>query len=127
MKKLSLLIIILLIINLPILIYLGNFKLITYDKNFYKNQFKENKVYDTISSADNLLDNILSFLKTNQPLNDEFTENEKSHMVDVKNLVFWSNILFYILLGLEIILLLSLPGVDILSKISLYKVLPSVS
>ena len=108
MKKITILLVILLIINLPILIYLANFKLMVYNHNFYQKEFKKNKVYDEVSNADNILDNIFLFFKDKSGLDDVFNENEKSHLQDVKNLVVGVNYFFYILLSIEIILLLLL-------------------
>jgi len=108
MKKITIFVIILLILNLPILIYLANFKLMIYNTNFYQKNFKKNRVYDDVSDADNILNNILSFFKNKAPLSNVFTEDEKSHLQDVKNLITGVNYVFYGLLLIEIILFLLL-------------------
>ena len=108
MKKFTIFIIILLIINLPILIYLTNFKLMIYNNNFYQKEFKKHKVYDEVGNADEVLNEILLFFKNKSELSNVFTENEKSHLNDVKNLVISLNYVFYGLLLLEIILLVLL-------------------
>ena len=104
MKKLTIFLVILLISNLPILIYLANFKLMIYNYNFYQKEFKKNKVYDEVSNADGVLNNIFLFFKDKSDLDDIFNENEKSHLQDVKNLVIGVNYFFYILLLIEIVL-----------------------
>lgn len=108
MKKLTILLTILLTVNLPILIYLANFKLMIYDRDYYLSEFKKNRVYDKVADANNRLDEVLFLFKTNSPLSNAFNENEKSHMVDVRNLIVWLNYSFYASLALEILLIAAL-------------------
>lgn len=105
MKKITIFIIILLILNLPILIYLANFKLMINNIDFYQKEFKKNRIYDEVSNADNVLNEILLFFKSKASLSNVFNENEKSHLQDVKNLIMGVNYVFYGSLLLEIILL----------------------
>ncbi len=110
MKKISIFIIILLIINLLILIYLANFKLMIYNNDFYNKEFKKNNVYNEVENADIKLNEILLFFKDKKQLGDDFTENEKSHLQDVKNLITGINYAIYgillIIISLIMVLLL---------------------
>ncbi len=108
MKKISIFLIILLILNLPILILLANFKSMIYNVDFYHKEFKKNRVYDEVSDADKILDNILLFFKNRSQLSNIFTESEASHLKDVKNLIISINYCFYGLLLIEIIFFLLL-------------------
>ncbi|MFH1455506.1 MAG: DUF1461 domain-containing protein [archaeon] len=70
MKKISLLIIL-----IPIILILTSFYFLTFNENFYKNysNYNEDKI-----------NNILHFLNDKEQLN-YFTEDEQTHLLDVKN------------------------------------------
>lgn len=99
---------ILLIILIPILLFLLSFKLVIFNENFYKREFLKYDVYDKLSeyNIEKINKDVLDYFKNNDKLlkNDFFDEKEKSHLLDVKNLIYTSNFIFYFLLILIIIL-----------------------
>ena len=105
MKPISILIIILIII-LPLTIYLSSANSVIFDKNYYKNEFKKNNVYEEIAEADIISDELIDYLqgKRESIETDAFEEKEKAHLRDVKALMEKGFVLFYFLLGFDIVL-----------------------
>ena len=109
-KKLLILISVLLIIDIPFILYLSNFNSIGFDENFYKKEFQKYDVYGTLGDYDieKINDDVLNYLRYGEEgfiENNFFNEREKVHLLDVKNLIqktikfyYFSIILFFLLL-----------------------------
>ena len=104
MKKI---LIFILILTLPIVIILTNFRLIIFNQHYYAKQFSEHKVYSKIPEADMIITNIIAYFKNkDKELNVKvFTENELSHMKDVKQLIHKVLIFYYVLLILDLLII----------------------
>ena len=109
---------ILMVISVPFIIYVFNINPVVFDKGLYKQEFLKYNVYNNFGNYDieNINDDVLDYLqfeKNNKLIqNDFFNEREKTHLLDVKNLIskifaiyYFSVILFFILLILLILLL----------------------
>ncbi|MBS3102369.1 DUF1461 domain-containing protein [Candidatus Woesearchaeota archaeon] len=101
---------ILLILDVPLVLYLFNFKNTAFDENFYKKEFQKYNVYGKLQDYDveKINNDVLNYLKSEKEesiKNDFFIQREKEHLLDVKNLIqktinfyYFSLILFFILL-----------------------------
>lgn len=101
----------LIIIFLPVLILLASYNSITYDLDFYKNEFEKHGVYEQLAKedVDREAQNIINYLKDGIPLEvNFFNEKEVAHMSDVYNTNRNFSYLFYISLTIITILVLSL-------------------
>lgn len=101
MEKKTLAIIILLMLLLPIITLLFNFRLLVFNEPFYKTEFIKNKVYDSLpaENVEQINKDVLVYIKNGGALeNAFFNKKEKEHMADVKNLIHSALSLFYILL-----------------------------
>lgn len=85
---LSLILVILIIIDIPIILYLSSFHYNVYLENFYKKEFKKYGVYETLDDydIDNINQGLLRFLKDDKENldNNFFNDREIEHMHDVK-------------------------------------------
>lgn len=119
-KRLSVLIVsILMILLVPIIIYLYNFNSIAFDKDFYKREFSKYNIYDNLKNYDieNINNDVLNYLKndknSNLIENNFFNEREKTHLLDVKNLIgtilaiYYFSISLFFLLCIPLIFLLN--------------------
>ena len=117
-KRVSLIIIILLILDIPFILYLLNFKLVAFNKNFYKKEFLKYDIYDEFPGDDIEIVNsellyYLRYDKTDEYVRiDLFDEKEKGHLVDVKNIVQKSLIFLNMMIILFIILIITLILID---------------
>ncbi len=108
-KTLAWILVFLIIVNIPFILYLSNFKILLYDENYYKKEFQKHNVYENLNNydVDGINNDVLDYFKNKDEIikNDFFNEKEKSHMSDVKNLI---NDVFYLfnLLILNFIILL---------------------
>ena len=114
-KLISLLLAALIILALPLLIYLGVSLNIIFDKGFYLSEFEKNKVYDNFEDRlvpDNTSEQLVTYFwgGPSQPPNiGLFNPAEKSHLLDVKNIISSLKATTYLILALIISLkLLSL-------------------
>ncbi len=117
-KLLTLIISILMVLTIPFIIYLYNFNSIAFDEDFYKKEFLENNVYDNLENyyIENINNDFLNYLRNekNNLLinNDFFNEREKTHLLDVKNLIqtiftiFYISIILFLLLFILLIILM---------------------
>jgi len=108
--------IILLILDIPFVLYSFNFNKTVFNENFYKKEFMKHDVYNGLDNYDieKINNNVLDYLKyKNVELADDgfFNERERTHLKDVKELVqfilfvfYFSIILFFVLLILIVIL-----------------------
>ncbi len=116
-KKLLVLISVLLIIDIPFILYSFNFINAAFDEDFYKTEFEKYDVYGKLENYDieEINNDVLDYLRYGEKElieNDFFNEREKSHLLDVKELIqktvkfyYFSMILFFVLLVLLIFLL----------------------
>lgn len=92
-KGLILAIIILLVLNIPLILYLVNFRSVAFSENFYKKEFLKYNIYNEFPEDDIevINSNLLTYLrydKTDDYVKiDLFDEREKEHLLDVKDLV----------------------------------------
>lgn len=94
-----------------LIIILGSFSVIVYDKGFFYSEYAKNKIYDKLSNnkdyaigyASNVTDNLINFLKGRDDLR-YFNADEQAHMQDVKiiisalNFTYYTSALFFIIL-----------------------------
>ena len=118
-KKLFILIIsILIIITIPFIIYSFNFNSVAFNKDLYKKEFSKYNVYTNLKDYDveSINNNVLNYLvngKNNLIENNFFNEREKTHLLDVKNLIqtifniYYFSIILIILLIIILIILLN--------------------
>ena len=109
---------ILMVILLPLILYGFNSNSVAFDRDLYKKEFLKYHVYDNLKDYDielinnDVLDYLLNEKSSNPIENDFFNEREKTHLLDVKNLIqkvlaiyYFSIILFFFLFILFILLM----------------------
>ena len=119
-KQLLILIIsILMVLTVPLVIYGFNFNSNSFDKDFYKKEFSKYNIYNDLKSynIDGINNDVLDYLQfeKNDELieNDFFNDREKTHLLDVKNLIqtlfniYYFSIILIILLIIILIVLLN--------------------
>src|SRR3989338_9631118 len=102
-------------IFLFLVIILGSFSLMYGQKDFYYHEYEKNGVYGRFSGnetyareyAANVTGNLLDFLKGKSQLQ-YFTDDERSHLADVKGVIFALNLAYYISAALFIMIFLIL-------------------
>ena len=120
---------ILLIIHIPLFLYLINFMLTAFNENYYKSEFQRYGIYDKFPNEDvgKINNDLLSYLKSDRTQNlvniDFFNEREKEHLLDVKNLIQWFILFFYIVVFDIIILIMILAC---LTKKKIKKHIPTI-
>ncbi len=101
----------LLVLTISFFLYLFNFMDTAFDEDFYKKEFKEYNVYETLSGNDieKINKDVLNYLRfeDEEKLVDNgfFTEREKMHLLDVKDIIQVTVRLYYFLLALLLFLL----------------------
>lgn len=114
-KIITNILIILLILDIPFILYSFNFNKTVFDNGVYKKEFEKYNVYDRLDNYDieKINNDVLNYLKyKNTELNNNFfNQREKTHLKDVKDLVqlilflfYFSIALFFVLLSLSIVL-----------------------
>lgn len=94
-----------LIILLPLLILLDNFKFIANDNNFYQKEFSKYGVYSSYPDADRINKNLLAYINSKEALNEStFLEIEVAHMRDVRYLMHYFTISLEAMAGLFLFL-----------------------
>lgn len=99
-------------ILVPILVlffFLSAIKTAMYEKTFYHEEFEKTGVYEKYGSelADSSLENVLDYLSGESELSSFFSERDKAHMIDVKNL-FDQGLIYYYLSIIAIVLFMSI-------------------
>jgi integral membrane protein (TIGR01906 family) len=98
-----------LIVTLPLLIILASARILIFNEGYYHAQFVKHHVYEKMPDASNILHETVLYFKGKQALDvPEFTQNEKSHMHDVKILINKLLILYYLILLADGVLILYL-------------------
>lgn len=91
--------------GLPVLIILIVFKILLYADTFYAYEFTKNKVYDRLPEADIVKSNIISYFSDDDTLSTYyFTEDEISHLSDVKERIKLVDLLLYLCIIFYVIL-----------------------
>jgi len=115
-KIINLFLIVLLVLDIPFILYSFNFNYFAFNGDFHKKEFRKYDGYNKLKNYDieKINNDVLDYLKNkNVELidNDFFNEREKTHLEDVKDLVqfflflfYFSIVLFFILLFLIAIL-----------------------
>ncbi|MCH8004560.1 MAG: DUF1461 domain-containing protein [Nanoarchaeota archaeon] len=113
-KRLLILIIpILMVLVIPFIIYLYNFNSIAFNEDLYKEEFSKYDIYNDLKNYDieEINNDVLNYLmngKNNLIKNNFFNAREKTHLLDVKNLIQTIINIYYISLILFIILIIIL-------------------
>ena len=93
---------ILLIALIPVLIILLNVIILIYNESFYFEQIHSNQLNNKELSEE-LTWNLLSYFHGETTISDKFSEREKIHLEDVKNLLHLTSLLSYIILIISLI------------------------
>lgn len=99
------------LVILLVLFFLFNaFKTTVYDTGFYQGEHEKLGIYDKYGKnlVDSTTENLFSHLQEGTPLSGFFSERDKAHMVDVRELINSAFIFYYILIILIIICFLLL-------------------
>ncbi len=96
-----------LILIIPLSIYLGATNYLLYDESFYHEEFTKVGSYERVPAANSILDSVLIFFKSGEPLLDEtnFTSSEARHLYDVRNLIIDFTGALYLLIVFKLLLL----------------------
>jgi len=117
-KIIMLTISILMVLLVPIILYLFNFNIIAFNENFYKKEFARYDVYSTLNEHDieKINSDVLNYLENERENklinNDFFNYREQAHLLDVKNLIqktlviYYTSVILFILLFIVLIILL---------------------
>lgn len=95
-------------ITIVLLILFFSFSLIIFNFNFYEKEFEKYNIYDKLGKeeVDNVTIELINYFKGRGELKSEiFSEKEKLHLLDVKNLIRKSFLFFYFVLISFILLL----------------------
>ena len=127
-KIINLFLIVLLVLDIPFILYLFNFNYFAFNEDFHKKEFKKYDVYNKLNNYDieKINNDVLDYLKNkNTELIDNgfFNEREKIHLKDVKDLIQFILVLFYFSIILFFILLLT---VIILNKKNLKRIIKNL-
>ena len=96
-KRTNIVMSIILAVFLVIIILFSSLNAMIFNKDFYYSEYSKNDVYSKIpqSSAKNMTANVMDYFHGSSELK-YFTDTEKNHMQDVKNLVMIMNYLYYL-------------------------------
>ncbi len=112
--------VVILLILLPLLILLDNFKFLANNNNFYHREFSKYDVYISYPDAEGINDNLLAYLNSKGALDESiFSEIELAHLRDVRYLSHYFTLSLEVIAGLFLlltILLLILSGRRFLHK-----------
>lgn len=137
-KLLTLIVSILMVLTIPFIIYLYNFNSAAFDEGIYKKEFSKYNVYENlknydIESVNNDVLNYLKFEKNNELIkNDFFNEREKTHLLDVKNLIqailaiYYASIILFLLLMILLVCLLNFNFKLIIKKLLIILIIGSL-
>lgn len=95
---------------MPLFLLILSYNLVAYNLNFYKNEFSKHDVYTNLEKedVDREAANVINYLKTGEINKNYFNEKELNHLKDVYNLNNIVCYLFYILLAIISVCLLTL-------------------
>ena len=105
---------VLMVISIPIILCGFNFNLIAFDRSLYKEEFLKYNVYANLENydAEKINDEVLNYLKNgknnNLIENDFFNEREKRHLLDVRNLVQGALSIYYFVITLFLLSIITL-------------------
>jgi len=86
---------------IALFLMMNAFTSLLYDVKFYNQQYEGNGAYDKLGEETvlNATENLYSFLEGDGELSDFYTEREKAHMTDVRDLVDNTNALKWMFIG----------------------------
>jgi len=94
-------------ILLPVMVLLLSTYFTFYNENLHKYEFSKTGVYDKVSNADAIMHEMMNYFQWKGTLDRvPFTENEKSHLADVKVVLGWSYLAFFVAIILFLISLM---------------------
>ena len=115
------------VILLIISTFLFHFKSLIYDIDFYNNEYEKNNIYSKFDKLETWKNTfaLWDYMKSNTDTigTDFFSEKDKLHMIDVRNLINKTILTYYIigiLLTMLTIIYCKLYGIQKLSKIIIY-------
>jgi len=111
-----------LIILLPLLVLLSNAYFFGFNDAFYHNEFEKIGTYDRVENADEIINNTFLFVNGQEDLK-FFSDREKSHMEDVKEVV---SSFFFALLALKLLvafLIIKIRKIEIITKAFQYSLI----
>jgi len=104
---------VLLVIDIPFVLYLASAKTMVFNEEFHQQLFIRYDIYSEFSDIEEINSELISYLRYGGELDiDVFNDKEIEHMKDVRNLVHGGMILLNVLLVLFLILLVSLYFID---------------
>lgn len=119
--------IILLVLDIPFILYFFNFNNFIFNEKFHKEEFRKYGIYDKLKDYDieRINNDVLDYFKNEDALikNDFFNEREKEHLKDVKDLIQFILFIFYFSLFL---FLISLSMIIILNKKNVKKIIKNI-
>ncbi len=90
-----------LIALIPLILILGNFRLLVFDKEFYYDEIDKNNVNDNIENAKGYVTEIVDYLKAGETINNKLvSEDELTHLKDVRELIKNSFFVLYLVSAL---------------------------
>ena len=90
-----------LIALIPLILVLGNFRLLIFDKEFYYGEIDKNNVNGNIENAREHTTEIVDYLKTGETINNKLvSEDELTHLKDVRELIKNSLFILYLVSAL---------------------------
>jgi len=105
-KVISSILLILLILNTTLILFLAPFRFYIFNENFYQKEFSNLDIYNKIPDADKRASDLINFFNDKSTLDNQFyTQDEISHLKDVKKLINKTIIFFYSSVFIEILLL----------------------
>lgn len=95
-----------LVIILPLVIVLGNFRLVIFDKNLYKNIQQQSGVYQNFPpeiNVDGYVSNLIGYYRSQNELDQNiYSEQARKHLYNVKTIIVYSINLLYLTLFISI-------------------------
>lgn len=88
-------------------IFLSSFHSVLYNDNFYEKEFQKNNVYEKFSkeSVNNATNELFGYIQGKNALTTNFfSERDKQHMVDVKELINNALLIYYVLFFVIVVL-----------------------
>jgi len=97
-----------LIVLLCLFFFLGAFKTIVHEPSFYAAEYEKLGVYERYGKefVDSTTDNLFSYIREGTPLTGFFSDRDKEHMIDVKELINKTFVVYWVVVVLIAILFL---------------------
>src|SRR3989338_1262158 len=86
----------LIVLNLPLLVVLGNFRLLVFDEGFYALESRKLGTNESFENPDEVIHSLTGYYKGRDELSPKlFSMEELSHLADVKSVINKANTIFY--------------------------------